>query len=447
VARSPDRLHPPSPGSDGSARQEPVQSHVQELFVRAACHLEAETKRIGYQDGTGLTSALPSAFARADCPASAGSVASCFWEEVQAIMSAGVVQGVHGSTPSAVQQSRLGEVFAASSARLAPRLASVLRGSSDSAASGSPVRADLGFALATALGDPDPAVFRDIDAGLSLGVDRPIAATGIFPRGQAVKQNFSSVEAQPAICRGVLEKEVGASRMRRLSLDEAGRNSARLFARMALVPKQDKSYRLIEDHSGSGLNSKCHLSVTCSLPRGVDVRRILSDVSHESQESCSRCSAYFDTPPLPARSPRPSWRFFKYDISGAFRHLLLRPEERCRTSVRLGSEIYENLALPFGASVSPFHWCRTSAAITRMASAILRCVLQHRKFGDMIFVDDGLLLLQQEFYAIGVIVFLLLWIVKFIGLELSLKESSQFVRVHPDIFASIRDILLSFVDE
>ncbi|KAF4751270.1 hypothetical protein FOZ62_010911 [Perkinsus olseni] len=221
----------------------------------------------------------------------------------------------------AVQQSRLGEVFAASSARLAPRLANVLRCSSDSAASGSPVRADLGFALATALGDPDPAVFRDIDAGLSLGVDRLIAATGVFPEARskrdinvameafhlkAVKQNFSSVEAQPAICRGILEKEVGAGRMRRLSLDEAGRNRARLFARTALVPKQDKSYRLIEDHSGSGLNSKCHLSETCSLPRGVDVRRILSDVSHESPESCSRCSACFDTPLLPARSLRPS---------------------------------------------------------------------------------------------------------------------------------------------
>ncbi|KAF4735579.1 hypothetical protein FOZ63_008141 [Perkinsus olseni] len=86
-------------------------------------------------------------------------------------------------------------------------------------------------------GDPDPAVFRDIDAGLSLGVDRLIAATGVFPEARskrdinvameafhlkAVKQNFSSVEAQPAICRGILEKEVGAGRMRRLSLDEAG---------------------------------------------------------------------------------------------------------------------------------------------------------------------------------------------------------------------------------
>ncbi|KAF4649253.1 hypothetical protein FOZ61_001534, partial [Perkinsus olseni] len=72
----------------------------------------------------------------------------------------------------------------------------------------------------------------------------------------------------------------------------------------------------------------------------------------------------------------------------------------------------------------------------------------HQKFGAMIFVDDGLLLLQQEFYVIGVIVFLLLWVV--LAFLISWPKcvfDGDFVRVHPDIFASIRDILLSFVDK
>ncbi|EER01263.1 hypothetical protein Pmar_PMAR020170 [Perkinsus marinus ATCC 50983] len=215
---------------------------------------------------------------------------------------------------------------------------------------------------------------------------------------------------------------------------------------MALIPKGDHDYRLIEDHSRSGFNGMCKLSETCSLPRGQEIRSGLSDLLYGCSPSSS-CQCGRDRT---AKGPY-DYVFLKFDIASAYRHLFLNNVDRARTSVRLDQEVYDNLALPFKAGTSPFQWCCTSAAISHIVASLLRLILGHVKFLSFVFVDDGLVALPQPYYTVGSILTLLVWrclnfeinwrkcqfgvrAVKFIGYEAVLLPGGKAeVGVHPDI--------------
>ncbi|KAF4659726.1 hypothetical protein FOL47_007471 [Perkinsus chesapeaki] len=449
--------------------------HVAELRQRAAAVVAERVDLSGFQDGTGLCAAKPSAFAAVPCVDGLGAVTALFCEAASTLDRSGVLLGLSGP-PTPEQCDRLQEAFCTAIESLVPRLCDLLNCSGESAQCGSPIRAKLGSAIASVTHDPDVHLFSDIDVGLNLGVEPPVRATGVFPPAKSKKDvdkamevfnlkrayhNFSSVELLPEVCRAILSKEVALGRMRRMSFAQASRSTHRLYARMALIPKSGGDYRLIEAHSGSGLNAKCTLCETCSLPRYCDIREGLADLlARDSPTPSCHCCRGRDG--VVRKSPE--YRFLKYDIASAYRHLFLKESDRARASVRLESEVFENLALPFGAGTSPFHWCRTSAALCRMVASILKCAFGHSKVLSLIYVDDGLLALPEGLEAMGSIITFLVWrclnfeinwakclfsvsSVKFIRFEVSLLPGrGASVKVHPDIFGSIRDILLSFID-
>ncbi|KAF4735491.1 hypothetical protein FOZ63_026629, partial [Perkinsus olseni] len=448
--------------------------HVSWLQQRAVEAVEQSDASTGYQDGTGLGATRPSAFSAEVCPIGVAEVTKILLEEASSLEANGCLRDLAGS-PSPEQVKELERSFQSAADSVVPKLCAALGCSDRLSACGSPIRAELGEALAVATNDPDSNLFVEINQGLNLGVNPPVPPTGVYPAAKSKKhldksmevfnlkrayRNFSSVELQPEVCRVILHREVALGRMRRLSVAQAAHAAHRLYAKMALIPKGDQEYRLIEDHSRSGLNGLCKLSETCSLPRSRDIRTGLSDLLHGDSTStpcpCGRDGA--------GKGPY-DYIFLKYDVASAYRHLFLREEDRARTSARLGQDVYENLALPFGAGTSPFHWCRTSAALCRIVASLLRCAFGHAKFLSLIYVDDGLLALPKPYYVVGSILALLVWrclnfdinwgkcqfgvrAVKFIGYEATLLPGGEAeVGVHPDIFSSIRDILLSFVDE
>ncbi|KAF4737302.1 hypothetical protein FOZ63_015692, partial [Perkinsus olseni] len=156
----------------------------------------------GFRDGTGVLAALPSATAATKCcPAGLGHLCVSATEaDVTAVS----------------------EVVGRAAERLVPRLCTALGCSPRTAAWGSPVRAELGWALCQALEVPDAVVFREIDEGLSLGVGSPLKPSGVLPEAKSKAQvnremevfhltkahrNFLSVEANPETCLTLLRQE------------------------------------------------------------------------------------------------------------------------------------------------------------------------------------------------------------------------------------------------
>ncbi|KAF4650709.1 hypothetical protein FOL47_000903 [Perkinsus chesapeaki] len=463
-------------GADACIEDGPAREHVAQLRKAGHAAVGKQLTDTGFQDGTGLSAKKPSDFAATCCAPELPVVASILFEEASAIATLEWFRGLKGA-PSGSQAKALETTFSSAAASAVARLCKVLDCSDRSASCGSPIRAPLGSALAKVTNDPDVHLFSEVDVGLNLGVDPPIHPTGTFPPAKSKKdldkamevfnlkrtyQNFASVELRPEICKVILDREVALGRMRRLSAAQASQASHRLYARMALIPKSSGEYRLIEDHSGSGLNAQCSLSETCSLPRSCDIRSGLADLFAGSRApSVCHCRSVFPRKRLDSYD----YLFLKYDIASAYRHLFVREVDRPRVSVRLGQDVYESLALPFGAGTSPFHWCRASASLCRIVAACLRCTFGHEKFLSLIYVDDGLLAFPEALYAVGSAMTLLIWrclnfelnwekslfsvrSVKFIGFEAVISHTGEAsVRVHPDIFRSIRDILLAFVDE
>ncbi|KAF4677994.1 hypothetical protein FOL47_006941 [Perkinsus chesapeaki] len=401
--------------------------HVK-LLRETACGVVLENQsQVGYRDGTGLVAATPSELSRGSCSPNLQRVADLFLAEAKVIEESGLLSSVCGSLAES-QIPNVAAAFNEATGRLVPDLCSLLNCSPRTSSCGSPVRAELGKALCELIGDPDCDIFTQIDEGLSLGVDRPLQPSGIFPAARSkahinremevfnlkkAHRNFSSVEAAPDVCLALLRREVALGRMSELSYFEAQKDPKRLYARMAMIPKSDGSYRLIEDHTASSLNDACQLPETCSLPRACDLAAGLKDLYHTRS----------GLPPEP---------------------------HACHK------------ALPFGAAASPFHWCRGSASVIRLTNALLRFILAHARFLSIIYIDDGLLALLKRHYIIGCVVALLVWhvlnvevawskclfavkSVKYIGFDVSVSSPlGPSVVVHPDIWASIRDLLGDF---
>ncbi|KAF4678943.1 hypothetical protein FOZ60_015864 [Perkinsus olseni] len=184
----------------------------------------------------------------------------------------------------------------------------------------------------------------EIDEGLSLGVESPLKPSGVLPEAKSKAQvnremevfhlrkahrNFLSVEADPETCLTLLRQEVRLERMTEMSLDEAQKNPNRLHDRMALLRKGNGSHRLIEGHTASSLNGNCH----CSLPRACDISAVLWDLFESdgrSGEAAAACGCHGSAP---QPDEEDDFLLFKYDITGAYKHLFLAESERPRTSL------------------------------------------------------------------------------------------------------------------
>ncbi|KAF4650627.1 hypothetical protein FOL47_001008, partial [Perkinsus chesapeaki] len=465
-----------SPVAPAKEQSDLVSQHATELREQARRDEAEVLVKVGYQDGTGLGAALPSVSVGEACHQGTRGLADLFRAEAQAIVDAGVLQGVRGSV-APEQIPSIAQAFDDAEKRLVPKLCELLKCSSRQSECGSPVRAELGRALAEALGDPDSKVFDEIDSGLSLGVSEPIRPSGIFPKAKDKKtlnksmerfnikrahHNFASVDADPDVCLVLLRREVALGRMREMPESEAALNDQRLYARVGLIPKGDGSYRIIEDHTFSGLNGRCKLSETCSLPRAVDLRTGLADLYRKIPtslgcEECVRTASELST-------NGNSFIIMKFDIEGAFKHLFLRERDRPLTSLKVGGRVFQSTALPFGAAASPFHWGRTSAVVMRLVVAILRCLLRHHRFVVFIYVDDGCLVIPEDCYELACAVTFLVWlvlniriawkkcvlgvsVVKFIGFRLAVGPEAPSVMVHDDTYKSVLGLVGKMLDE
>ncbi|KAF4733948.1 hypothetical protein FOZ62_000176, partial [Perkinsus olseni] len=389
-----------------------LKRHVVELHSSGLDLRRRKLDAQGFRDGTGVLAALPSTTAAAKCCPAGDTLANIFLSESREVERSGALSRLCGSATEA-DVTAVSEVVGRAAERLVPRLCAALGCSPRTAACGSPVRAELGWALCQALEVPDAVVFREIDEGLSLGVESPLKSSGVFPEAKSKAQvnremevfhlkkahrNFLSVEADPETCLTLLRQEVRLGRKTEMSLDEAQKNPNRLYARMALLRKGDGSHRLIEDHTASSLNGSCQLTETCSLPRACDISAGLWDLFESDGRSGEAAAACGCHGPAPQPDEEDDFLLFKYDITGAYKHLFLAESERPRTSVRLGQVVFESKALPFGAAVSPYHWCRGSAGVVRLIGALLRWILTHEKFLSLLYIDDGPLAVRRKVY-------------------------------------------------
>ncbi|KAF4719493.1 hypothetical protein FOZ63_007393, partial [Perkinsus olseni] len=310
-------------------------------------------------------------------------------------------------------------------------LASYLRCSQRSASSGSPIKVELLSALVRALRDKDVTLAQDIDHGLSLGIDRPLEPTGLFPpyshHDQAsalerfhlgIRANYKSVEMNQAVTERLIEEEVRLNRMRELSPEEAA-DPRRVFARMALLEKKSAAaagpassadtgqsllsrYRLVEDYKRNGLNEAMHPVETVSLPALADLQRVTQDFLYTLSlvpGDLPRPPVVPGAPVLPTDSQVEALTptFTSFDISSAFRHLFMCSADRFRLSTSVNGRSFEHRAMPFGTKVAPYHWCRLGACIGRLQRELLHRLLNGVPHAFLLYVDDGLLLLPKHY--------------------------------------------------
>ncbi|KAF4719492.1 hypothetical protein FOZ63_007393, partial [Perkinsus olseni] len=298
-------------------------------------------------------------------------------------------------------------------------LASYLRCSQRSASSGSPIKVELLSALVRALRDKDVTLAQDIDHGLSLGIDRPLEPTGLFPpyshHDQAsalerfhlgIRANYKSVEMNQAVTERLIEEEVRLNRM------HTGQS---LLSR----------YRLVEDYKRNGLNEAMHPVETVSLPALADLQRVTQDFLYTLSlvpGDLPRPPVVPGAPVLPTDSQVEALTptFTSFDISSAFRHLFMCSADRFRLSTSVNGRSFEHRAMPFGTKVAPYHWCRLGACIGRLQRELLHRLLNGVPHAFLLYVDDGLLLLPKYVSALAASVSLVLWCS--LGVSLSWKK-------------------------
>ncbi|KAF4735397.1 hypothetical protein FOZ63_009450, partial [Perkinsus olseni] len=173
----------------------------------------------------------------------------------------------------------------------------------------------------------------------------------------------------------------------------------------------------------------------------------LRESDGRSGEAAAACGCH---DPAPQPDEEDDFLLFKYDITGAYKHLFLAESERPRTSVRLGQVVFESKALPFGAAAN-----RSSIMLDT----------DHEKFLSLLYIDDGLLAVRRKVYWLACSLAVLVWevlniqtawlkctlgvkSVKYIGFEVSVSSTAgPSVVVHDDIWAGIRDLLAEFDDK
>ncbi|KAF4705949.1 hypothetical protein FOZ62_001656 [Perkinsus olseni] len=199
-----------------------VLDHVQDLFDRGVEHLQGKSLA-PIRDGTGLGSALPSEFVCSSPEEQSLQVLSIILDASREFGVDKAIASISGA-PSPDQAFLLESKVGQAAAKCSRCLASYLRCSQRSASSGSPIKVELLSALVRALRDKDVTLAQDIDHGLSLGIDRPLEPTGLFPpyshHDQAsalerfhlgIRANYKSVEMNQAVTERLIEEEIRAS--------------------------------------------------------------------------------------------------------------------------------------------------------------------------------------------------------------------------------------------
>ncbi|KAF4650883.1 hypothetical protein FOL47_000799 [Perkinsus chesapeaki] len=347
-----------------------------------------------------------------------GSIADALWE---AGLSSGFsdILGAVAGAPTEDQVERLRErsVRAAGVARTA--LAKVLGVPEGFASPGNCVDGRLLASLTDSLGVDDREIGLLCQQGLPIGVSRAIPSCPLFPKYVKKKhppfpvkrvgegfRNYSSM-SDPSTVKAVGEsvrKDELMGFVRRLTPHEAA-DPLRTFVPRGAIPKKDGGIRVVDDYLRANVNLRAEVPNTASLPSVVNTRRLVGELQQQ----------------YPVRK----WLLFELDLESAYRFLKVHEEERkhlsfCHVGQGGVAEYFENCSLPFGLNSSGFWFVRYVRAVQCCLGKILRAWLPDGAAAGLMYVDDGLWIIDPDHYLEVCTVISLLWTA--LGSPISFKK-------------------------
>ncbi|KAF4684510.1 hypothetical protein FOZ63_024872 [Perkinsus olseni] len=274
-------------------------------------------------------------------------------------------------------------------------------------------------ALARELGVDDVEFGKLCADGLPIGISREIPPCPLFPRykkkthppfpAKRVGQGFRNYPSMSDPCAveavdETVRREQALGFIRQLSAEEVN-DPSRTFVPRGSIPKKDGKVRVVDDYLRANINLRANVPNTCELPSVVNTRRLVGE--------------------LQEKYPTRKWLLFELDLESAYRYLGVAREERKHLSFchRDGNGVttyFENCSLPFGLNSSGFWFVRYVRAVQSCAAKILQAWLPEGSAAGLMYVDDGLWLVDPEHYIEVCTVISLLWTL--IGSRLSFKK-------------------------
>ncbi|KAF4673658.1 hypothetical protein FOL47_010241, partial [Perkinsus chesapeaki] len=255
--------------------------------------------------------------------------------------------------------------------------------------------------------------------GLPIGISREIAVCPLFPKynkkvhppfpNKAIGEgfrNYASMKDPIAIdaVEETLRKEEALGFIKRLD-DREAHDGGRSFVPRGAIPKKDGGVRVIDDYLRGNVNLRANVPNTNELPSTACTRRLVGELQQQY--------------------PTRKWLIFELDLESAYRFLRVHPDERrhlsfCHEDASGVASYFENCSLPFGLNSSGFWFVRYARAVQICASRILRSWLPCGSAAGLMYVDDGLWLVDPTYYAEVCTVISLLWTA--LGSRLSFKK-------------------------
>jgi hypothetical protein len=238
-------------------------------------------------------------------------------------------------------------------------------------------------------------VCKGLATGFAIGVSSPVPpSNGLFtPKRDDKKfvpqtdvfENYKSVSLSGNVVERLLKEE-----LRKGWLETVDENCDRDLQRvkLAVIEKRgpedvlqpwvddneaptkllNKRYRLIEDYTQNGLNSRVQLNETISLPNYKSLTHLLSQVSDKKLVMCEA------------------------DISSAFRNIPVKEADKKFLVLKINDLLLKHARLPFGLKSSPYIFSRVYALTFKCVKKILDLISSC----GLVYVDDTLLFILEE---------------------------------------------------
>ncbi|CAE7210922.1 unnamed protein product [Symbiodinium sp. CCMP2592] len=226
--------------------------------------------------------------------------------------------------------------------------------------------------FSTMLSDPDRSLFPALIEGVPTGFDKNIPASNVFakrPVGDPedvdlilCEGNWSSAEANPALLREMVAKEVELGFLEEVPLETALERWPDRCAvgKMSIVSSEGRPDRLVVDNSICNTNALCQIDETYTLP-------LLGS---------ARAS-------FPLRGPSCNLSAATIDVKSAHKAMKVKESDRGLLGVQCDGRHYFYSVCPFGACFSALWWARLGSFFVRALHLLI-----YIRHSLMLYVDD-----------------------------------------------------------